>query len=193
MDLSNDVLPNEGSSHVHDFAIPAVSWPSSAVMAMSMLVCRTAARSSATARRSPTSTSGTSRTSTRATRRGGSRRRRSPPSCPKLRAFQGKLATSPQTLAEALTTMSRARQGAVAALRLRQHAGGPGHARLRAAGHAAGDAADLRAVRRRGVVHRARDSEGGQRHRREVHRRRAEAEGLRLLPARHRRAAPRTR
>ena len=37
-----------------------------------------------------------------------------------------------------------ARQGAVAPLRLRQHAGRPGHARVRAAGHAAGDAAAVR-------------------------------------------------
>ena len=43
------------------------------------------------------------------------------------------------------------RQGAVAALRLRQHARRPGHARLGAAGHAAGDAADLRELRRAGV------------------------------------------
>ena len=48
---------------------------------------------------------------------------------PQLRQFQGKLASSAATLADALEKQARLRQGAVAPLRLRQHARGPGHAR----------------------------------------------------------------
>ena len=63
---------------------------------------------------------------------------------PQLAQFQGKLASSASTLADALDKQYGARQGTVAALRLCQHAGRPGHARLAAPGHAAGDGAARR-------------------------------------------------
>ena len=88
-------------------------------------------RRSATARRFPTSTNGTWRTSIRPTRRGARRRTSSPSDLPQLRQFKGKLASSASTLADALDKHVRVRQGAVAALRVRQHARRPGHARLR--------------------------------------------------------------
>ena len=52
----------------------------------------------------------------------------------------------------------RARQGAVAPVRLREHAGRPGHPRFAARRHEAGDGAALRALQRRGVLHRTGDS-----------------------------------
>ena len=77
----------------------------------------------------------------RVARREGQARRRAARSS---RQFQGKLASSAATLADALDKHVRARQGAVAPLRLRQHAGRSGHARRDAPGHAAGDGAARR-------------------------------------------------
>ncbi len=59
---------------------------------------------------------------------------------PRMRAFEGRLGSSPATLADALELDDAARQGAVAALRLREHGGRRGRPAGRAAGHAAGDA-----------------------------------------------------
>ena len=58
---------------------------------------------------------------------------------PQLRQFQGKLATSPATLADALDQQYALDKELSRALRLRQHARRSGHARLGAPGHAAGD------------------------------------------------------
>ena len=69
---------------------------------------------------------------------------------PQLRQFQGKLALVGGDAGRRARQAVRVRQGAVAALRLRQHAGRPGHARRDAPGHAAGDGAARRRVRRRG-------------------------------------------
>ena len=94
--------------------------------------------------------------------------------------------SSPQVLADALETMYASRQGAVAALRLREHARRRGHPRVRAAGHAAGDGADLRRVRRAGRLHRARGAAHRQGDDRQVPRGRAAPEDVRLLSQRHR-------
>ena len=60
---------------------------------------------------------------------------------PTLGAFKGKLGVVAGRAGRRARHAVRARQGAVAALRLRQHARRPGHARSRAPGHAAGDGA----------------------------------------------------
>ncbi len=58
-----------------------------------------------------------------------------------------------------------ARQGALPPVRLREHAVRRRHARLRCPGHAAGDAAALRELRRPGLVHRAGGAEDRERRR----------------------------
>ena len=76
---------------------------------------------------------------------------------PQLGAFKGKLASSPATLADALTKMSALSKELSRLVRLCAHAGGPGHARLASRRHETGDdpaVCDLQCGR---VVHRARD------------------------------------
>ncbi len=65
-------------------------------------------------------------------------------------------------------TALAAEQGGRAALRLRQHAVGPGHAGQQVPGDAAGDDSGRRATRRRGRLHRAGNPQGRQGHHRQV-------------------------
>ncbi len=79
----------------------------------------------------------------------------------------------------------RPRQGAVAALRLREHGSGSGHARQPARGHAAGDDAAGRDVRRAGRLHRAGGPESREGRGRAVPCLGAAPEGVPRLPRRH--------
>ena len=113
---------------------------------------------------------------------------------PELKSFRGTLGSSPARLADALEMMSRLDKELSRALRLRQHAVRPGHARSAAPGHAAGDDA----ARRRSSAPRPRYIEPEilkveQGDDRQVRRRRAAAEALPLLPRRHRAPRARTR
>ncbi len=124
----------------------------------------------------------------RTRRRGGRRRRRSPPSCRRCASSRARSAPSAATLADALETHVAARQGAVAALRLRQHAVRRGHARLRRRRACSRRCSrSTRSFGAAGVVHRAGDAQG--RAAPTVERFIAaepRLRQLRLLPARHR-------
>ena len=144
--------------------------------------------------KTPTSTSGTSPTSIRPRPRGAPRRSKLAAEIPQLDAVQGQARLVGRRRSPTRSTAVRARQGTVAAVRLRQHARRSGHARRAAPGHAAGDGAARRRVRRRGVVRRARDPARPTRRRIETFLDvGAAAEDLRVLPATTSRAAPRTR
>ena len=134
---------------------------------------------------SPTSTSGTSPTSIRARPRGAPRRTSSPPRLPTLRQFQGKLGVvGRRRWPTRSTRMSRldkelSRLYVYASMLADQDTRDSEHA-----GHAAGDAAARRRVRRAGVVHRAGDPARSARRRIETFiAAGAAAQGLRVLPA----------
>ena len=96
----------------------------------------------------------------------------------RVRAFKGTLGSSAQKLADALELGSRHLEGIRPDCSLREHDVRPGHARQHLPGHAAGDGADRRQLRRRSVVHGTGDSQGRSRDDRQVHRDRTAAEGL---------------
>ena len=76
-------------------------------------------------------------------------------------------------------------EGVLPHLRLREHDVRRGHARQHVSGHAAGDGAARRDLRRRDVVHRAGDSQDRSRDDRQVRGRRTEAACLQVLSGRH--------
>ena len=104
---------------------------------------------------------------------------------PKLRQFQGKLATSAATLADALDLQARLHQGTGAPLRLRR-ACSPIRTRATAAHEGMRQEMNqlAAAVRRRVVVHRTGAAEDRPGNGHDVRRLRAAAEGLQLLPRR---------
>ena len=123
---------------------------------------------------------------------------------PTLGRFKGRLTATAGLAGRWPRPPVRPRQGAVAALRLREHGSRSGYARQPARGHAAGDDAAGGDVRRAGRLHRAGGPEGREGGGRAVPRLGAAAEGVPRLsrrhPAprgphahRHRREAPRRR
>ena len=101
---------------------------------------------------------------------------------PALGQYRGKLMSSARTLADALETMSRLDKEIARLFVYAEHAGGPGHARQHASGHAAGNDPARDRVQLGGGVHRAGDPARRQGDARDLHRGGSAAEGLPDVP-----------
>ena len=101
-----------------------------------------------------------------------------PPEIPKVAAFKGTLGTSAARLADALDAANAVGKELQKVFVYAEPDLRPGHARRQVPGHAAGDAAGRRGVRRGSVVHRAGDPEDRQGDARQVDRAGAAAQDL---------------